>query len=132
MARLIVPTSYEEARSFKPLDPGVYRAEITDVHAKTAKSSGNAYLAWTFTVIDGPAKGRRLWHNTPFEGNAIGFLRDLADAVGMNWEADWEIDPDTDEAGFFASWEGHKLALVVDVRTGLNGQLQNSCKPVKI
>lgn len=132
MARLVVPTTYDEARTFQPLDPGVYRAEILDVHAKTAKTSGNAYLAWTFSITEGLSKGRRLWYNTPFEGNAMGFLRDLADAVSESWGPDWDIDPESDDCGYFDSWKGHRLALIVDVEAGQNGQLRNSCKPIKI
>ena len=47
---------------FSALPAGDYTCAITSSEFKTSKSGGQ-YLALTYQVLDGPKKGRMIWHN---------------------------------------------------------------------
>ena len=53
------------ATDFEPLPEGKYLAVITDSEMTPTKRGNGRYLEFTFEVIDGPHRGRRLWsrHN---------------------------------------------------------------------
>lgn len=55
-------TSVAPREDFAPLPPGEYVAQITDSEMKPT-SKGGQRLELTFEVIDGPAKGRKVWAN---------------------------------------------------------------------
>lgn len=131
--RIKMPTSMEEARQFKPLDPGVYHVKIKDVKAKMS-GKGNPQLNWTLEVIEPIASARRLcWYSTPWMESAMGFLADLAEAIGEEWDDSFEIDidesdPTNGDPGRFAEWVGSELDVLVDIQIGTNGKPYNSVK----
>jgi len=49
------------ATEFEPIPAGKYLAIITDSVMKPTKSGSGQYLEFTFQVVEGPHKGRRLW-----------------------------------------------------------------------
>jgi len=51
----------EPQKSFEPLPAGNYLAAISASEMKTTKTGDGAYLELTFSVIDGPCKGRKIW-----------------------------------------------------------------------
>ena len=53
----------EPSKSFEPLEPGWYSAMITDSEERDTRAGNGSYLSLTFEVIEGPAKGRKLWAN---------------------------------------------------------------------
>jgi hypothetical protein len=52
-----------EPADFSALPAGDYPVIITNSEFRTTKNGSGQYLALTFQVIDGPAKGRYVWHN---------------------------------------------------------------------
>lgn len=117
--RITLPKTHEESR-FAPLEPGTYEAKIYSYELKTSKTN-TSYIAWTFKVVDPPEfENRQLWYNTPLSETALGFLSDLADAIGETWEG-LEFEPD--------DWLGSVLTVLVEVEQGQNGP-RNVCKPI--
>ena len=59
-ANKVTPTT-----NLEPLPAGNYSAVIIDSEMKPTKRGNGRYLEFTFEVIDGPHRGRRLWsrHN---------------------------------------------------------------------
>jgi hypothetical protein len=55
------PATVAPAASFEPLPAGWYSAMIVDSKEKQTKNAAGSYLELTLEVIDGPAKGRKLW-----------------------------------------------------------------------
>ena len=51
----------EEQREFKALPAGAYVAIATESEKKVTKAGTGHYLQFTFEIIDGQYKGRKLW-----------------------------------------------------------------------
>jgi hypothetical protein len=51
----------EPTASFEAIPAGKYLAVITDSEMKLTKSGNGNYLQLTFTILEGPNKGRILW-----------------------------------------------------------------------
>lgn len=47
---------------FEPLPAGEYPAVVTDSEMKPTKAGNGTLLQLVFQVVDGPSKGRKLWH----------------------------------------------------------------------
>jgi hypothetical protein len=54
-------STVEDRQSFDPLPNGNYTAVITDSEGKPTKAGTGTRLTFTFEVIDGEFKGRKLW-----------------------------------------------------------------------
>src|ERR1044071_6978576 len=53
-----------EEREFSEVPDGKYQVQVDKVELTTAKSSGNAMLAWTLRILGPQYAGRLLWrHN---------------------------------------------------------------------
>lgn len=70
---------------------GDYVVEVESVEEKTSESSGQQYLAWEFRVAEGKFKGKKLWHNTSLQPQALFNLRNLLEAMGVE-VVDGEMD----------------------------------------
>lgn len=75
MAPMIEPDFTEQP----PLE-GTFNARITDCVQKTS-AAGNAYLAWTFTLEDPAANGRKAWLNTTLSGYGAQLMKKVIQAV---------------------------------------------------
>ncbi|MCC6358080.1 MAG: DUF669 domain-containing protein [Phycisphaerales bacterium] len=54
---------HEPAKELAPIPEGKYPMIATASELKTTSSGNGNYLAFTYEVIDGQYKGRKLWHN---------------------------------------------------------------------
>jgi hypothetical protein len=54
-------STVEDRQSFDPLPNGEYTAVITESEAKPTKAGTGTRLNFTFEVVDGEFKGRKLW-----------------------------------------------------------------------
>lgn len=62
---------------------------------ETSPESGNQYIKWCFSVAEGKYKGRKLWHNTSLQPQALFNLRNLLEAMEVEVEeGDMDIDLD--------------------------------------
>ena len=52
----------EVSGGFEPIPAGVYPAMISGSEVRTSPTSGAEYLNLTYEIIDGPYKGRLIWH----------------------------------------------------------------------
>jgi hypothetical protein len=74
----------EPRSGFDPLPPGKYKAVITESEEKQTKKGDGSYMQFTFEVIDGDHKGRKLWArlnlNNPND-QAVGIARSELSAI---------------------------------------------------
>lgn len=75
---------------FTPLEPGVYRARLTKVDARTS-SNDNPMWTWEFEVIEPPYEGRKQWNNTTLTDAAMWKVAETFSAFGV------DASTDTDE-----------------------------------
>lgn len=54
-------TKVAPQQDFAPIPSGEYVAQIVDSEMKATKDNRGQYLALTYSIIDGPYKGRLLW-----------------------------------------------------------------------
>lgn len=54
---------HEPAKELTPIPEGKYQMIATASELKTTSDGAGSYLAYTFEVVDGQYKGRKLWHN---------------------------------------------------------------------
>ena len=84
-------TEYQTQDAFELLPPGWYEATVDDSEICTAKSSGNQYIKWTFS-IDG--KPNKIWTNTMLNNEvSMRILKTMATCCGHrnpNYIADTE------------------------------------------
>lgn len=57
------PATVSDAQEFSLLPPGIYRAMVNATALKSNKNSDGSHVAVEFGVVEGPFKGRKLWHN---------------------------------------------------------------------
>ena len=62
---------------------GTYNVKIDKVEAKKSQT-GNPYLNWETSIIDGEFKGCKLWHVTSLQPQALFNLRNLLVAAGLD------------------------------------------------
>lgn len=74
----------EPRSGFDPLPAGKYKAVITESEEKQTKAGTGSYMQFTFEVIDGDHKGRKLWArlnlNNPSDV-AVGIARSELSAI---------------------------------------------------
>ncbi|KKK82771.1 hypothetical protein LCGC14_2800070, partial [marine sediment metagenome] len=49
---------------FEAVPPGVYGCAVESLELKYSQEEGNPYVAWTYVIIEGEQKNRRVWNNT--------------------------------------------------------------------
>lgn len=103
----------EPLAGFDPIPAGKYQAVITESEAKATKNGSGTYLQFTFEIIDGEYKGRKIWErlnlaNPNAQAVAIsrGRLSAICRAVGVMTPRD--------------SIELHNLPLTISVRLRKN------------
>ena len=89
MVQINFDASKHQPRSFEPMKPGTYIAQITKSEMRESKA-GNKYLSFRFDVLDGEYKGRvlfenlHLWHtNTVAVEVANSLLAGMCRACGV-------------------------------------------------
>jgi hypothetical protein len=78
-----------------PLDDGVYNATLLEGAVKTAKSSGQPYVAITFTVTDEGFEGRKLFRNYSLQPQALWAFKQFLLTMGVDEDVisgEFEID----------------------------------------
>lgn len=116
---MIITPNFDEAAENEPIQPGVYKARITDVTKKTSKA-GNAMLDWKLTIFGAEgdyakANNRPVFMNTMLEGKGSFRLRDLAKAALGAVPAAW----DTDE------FLGKHVEIVLVEKRDLQGEISS-------
>ena len=103
----------EPLSGFDPIPAGKYQAIITESEAKATKNGSGTYLQFTFEIIEGEYKGRKIWErlnlaNPNAQAVAIsrGRLSAICRAVGVMTPRD--------------SIELHNLPLTISVRLRKN------------
>ena len=90
--------NFRDAMSSKPVDEGVYGCEIEGAEDKEGAKAN--YLKWTLVITDDEEKGRKLFHNTPYDGAGAGMFADFwSKASGEELDIDEldELDFDIDD-----------------------------------
>lgn len=81
----------------RSLPDGQYSLAVEGVpELKTSAESGNQYISWVFKVSEGKYKGRKVWHNTSLQPQALFNLRNLLEAMGIEVD-DASMDLELDE-----------------------------------
>ena len=76
---------------------GQYLFEVDGVpEVKTSVESGNEYITWVLKVAEGKGKGRKVWHNTSLQPQALWNLRGMLEAMGIEVD-EGEMDLELEE-----------------------------------
>lgn len=73
-----------DMEGFAPIPPGDYQVKAEQVGLKNAKSGNGKYLAFEFSVVDGPYKNRRIFQNVIVE-----HTNEDARHIGLRWLKSW-------------------------------------------
>lgn len=100
---------------------GEYVVEVSEVTSELS-SENNPYLSWVFKVVDGKQKGKKIWHNTSLQPQALFNLRNVLEALGQE-VPDGALKLDLDEVIGLTmgvnveheTYQGKAKARVVDV-----------------
>lgn len=85
-----VTPNFDEA--IESITPGEYLCRIVSSEIKTARESGNEYVAWK---LETAPKKRTVFYNTPLVGRGSGLFKHLVHCAG---DSDYESgDYDTDD-----------------------------------
>lgn len=91
----------------RSLPDGQYASSVEGIpELKTSAESGNQYISWTFKVSEGKYKGRKVWHNTSLQPQALFNLRNLLEAMGIEVD-EGEMDLELPD------FEGVDVGLIV-------------------
>ena len=90
--RVRVDFSGVDTSGGREVPDGQYTLAVEAIEEKES-SEGNPYLAWTYKVADGEAKGARVWDNTSLQPQALWRLAKLLRCLG---EEDLEGSVDLD------------------------------------
>lgn len=89
-----ISVDFSETETNLTIEEGPYLLEVEDVEVKTSENSGADYLAFTFKVVDGKFKGKKVWHNCSLQPQALFNLRGLLEALGYEVpQGPMELDP---------------------------------------
>lgn len=84
------PGQHQGITDFEAVDPGWYNAQITDSKMKRTNNQAGLYLELTWTILDGPCAGRKVWQrlnlvNPSAQAVEIAnkFLKSICDAVAV-------------------------------------------------
>lgn len=89
-----IKVDFSDTESQGVVDEGDYVIEVTEVEQKTSDNSGADYLAWEFKIDGGDFDGRKLFHNTSLQPQALFNLRGLLEALGTEVpQGVMEFDP---------------------------------------
>lgn len=79
---------------FEAVPPGIYGCAVDTLELKYSQEEGNAYVAWTYVIIEGEQKNRRVWNNTSLLKKSInmpgGWYKSIKAA--MNDDGDYAQD----------------------------------------
>lgn len=102
------------------LPEGTYTVKISEVEVKESQS-GNDYLAFTFTVVEGKNKGAKLFHNCSLQPQALFNLKALLMAIGFeipkktfDLDIDDLLDRECDVEVAHEKYEGKNKARIVE------------------
>jgi hypothetical protein len=81
-----VKADFSQAKTFELLPQGPYPVRIVGSEIKTAKKSGNEYIAWTLEIFNADrGNGRKIWLNTSYSGKGAGMLKQLIESSGVTF-----------------------------------------------
>jgi hypothetical protein len=78
-----IPVDFSNVEINTLIPEDEYPIEVVDFTQKTAKSSGNPMIKWTFQIVGGPHNGRQLFTNTVMTQRALPILARLLSALGV-------------------------------------------------
>jgi hypothetical protein len=74
--------NWDDVAKSEVIPEGRYAARIDKVEQKESANK-NSYLLVTFTIMDEPATGRKVWGNFMLSPTSLWKLRDLMKAIGL-------------------------------------------------
>lgn len=137
------PPGYDpEGGEFAPITPGIYGGAVEALELKYSADEGNAYVAWTFVLIEGEFKNRKLWNNTSLLEQAInmptGFYKSIISAMGEE-EGPPVVDEmqgiDFDDEEGMTEWVSERvISRLVDLSVAnrkYQGRVQNDVQGIR-
>lgn len=114
--RVRVDFSGVDTSGGREIPDGQYLLAVEAVEEKESQE-GNPYLAWTYKVVEGDAKGGRVWDNTSLQPQALWRLAKLLRYLGVE-DIEGEMDLD------LGSYIGRQVRVEI-----LNETYQGKRKP---
>jgi hypothetical protein len=71
---------FSDVKVIEVLPVGAYPVVVTNAEVQEGKEY--PYIAWEFTIEEGPAEGRKLWNNTSTSPKALWKLKETLLALG--------------------------------------------------
>lgn len=100
MARVRNPKSKSLKVDFKDteasgiVEEGDYIVEVDEVELKTSDNSREDYLSFTMKITEGEFKGKKLFHNSSLQPQALFNLRAVLEALGLEVpQGEMDLDP---------------------------------------
>lgn len=78
-----IAVDFSDTEASGVIDEGDYLIEVEEVEKKVSDNSGADYLSITFKVVEGPFKGKKLFHNCSLQPQALFNLRGVLEALGF-------------------------------------------------
>jgi hypothetical protein len=82
----------DDVHDFAPVPPGKYRCRLTGIEEASA-DDGSEKWRLTFTILDGPFAGRKLFDNLPFSEKGIGRAKLILGRLGYPTSGVKDVQP---------------------------------------
>lgn len=79
----IISVDFEGVSGNNKVPDGEYLVEVSEVESKVGGDSGQPYLEFQLTIVSGKHKGKRLYHRTSLQKQALFNLRNTLEALGV-------------------------------------------------
>ena len=89
-----VQADWDQVAAGELIPEGKYAARIDAVEERVSRSSEKPYWNTTFTIIEPPFEGRKVWGIFMLEANALWKLRQLCEALDIDLEGRSDLDTD--------------------------------------
>lgn len=116
-----------EAKEFDPLPKGKYPVVVTAAPINEGQESGEAYIAWEFTVQGGDYDGRKAWLNTSLQPQALWSTKRVLLALGVPEE---EVEGEIDDMEEFLEGVIGSEGVIVVAHRKYQGETQQDVKRV--
>lgn len=108
-------TEVEPAKGFEPLPTGNYKAVIENTEEKKTNAGTGHYIAFTFVIIEGDHKGRKVWSNLNIDNPNPDAVRIAFEQLSAICHAVGILKPKD-------STQLHDLPLMIYVKTDKEGK----------
>jgi len=128
----VVEWEQSTTKGFEPLEPDIYDVEVTNAEFTVAKTGSPMYKL-TFTVFNGPYKGRKVWSNLVLKADSpgsAGFFFGNMSRLGLSAEFFATVSGEAAEAKVCAALIGRRVQIKVKLGEPFQGNVRNEVEAI--